>query len=375
MFCLRKYFFNHRYVLKVFSNKHSVDKSESKIFNLEKMKILWVILILFKLSLVTSESYINGTIGNEVYCTYDDRTICEEIQGYVVDNDNSLIDSEDFEMTAIDRNENVKGFYITKCTVGDFYSCNVENVIKFLPIKISDTFPNLLTIRAEYKSISKIRKENLKNLNKLRFLDLTGNKIETIEAGSFDDLVELISLGMSNNKIKNLHENLFKNLVKLEELYLQDNQISLFKPKQFENLKNLKFLDLSGNQLDSVHEDIFKDLGNLEKIKFVNCNLKSLPQRIFENLLELKSLDGEKNQLKTLPENLFINNQKLALIFLKHNKLQRLTYKTFENLPIIEFIALKDNECIDVDFGDWRLKGPMDNFHKDQLKKELKEKC
>ncbi|KAG5669783.1 hypothetical protein PVAND_000076 [Polypedilum vanderplanki] len=342
------------------------------------MKILQTSLVLiFGVSLAISKSFINGTLENDDYCTrtFYERPTCENILIYLIDNDKTLIDSEDFEMTEIDRNDLVKGLYFTECSADTFYSCEFENNMKFLPIRISDKFPNLLTIHAQAKSISKIRKNNLEHLSKLGKLDLTYNIIEIIEVGSFDDLVELISLRLSNNKIKNLDENIFKNLVKLEELLLNQNEISVMKPKLFENLRTLKVLDISGNTLVTIHEDLFKNLVNLIRLAMTGCKLESLPEKIFENLQKLKYLHLSENYLTTLAENLFINNQNLVLIYLNYNKIQTLKYKTFENLPNVQVIELKGNECIHANFGEIFSNIPLDDHKKEQLKNELNQKC
>ncbi|KAG5669789.1 hypothetical protein PVAND_000082 [Polypedilum vanderplanki] len=342
------------------------------------MKILVGILIfVLTITSIASESVINGELANERYnCTWDKRLICENILAYLVDDKSTIIDSEDFEMT-VDRNEYVEGFYFSQCTMENYHICAFQknHKIKFLPIKISDKFPNFVVIFAEVKSFLKIRKDSFQNLNKLRKLALAKNNIETIETGSFDDLVELKTLTLSQNKIKNADENIFKNLVNLEESSIDNNEISVLNPKLFENLRKLKELDISANKLDSIHENLFKNLVNLETLEIQNCDLRSLPETIFENLPELKTLTASKNQLKTLPENLFKNNQNFISLDFSRNKIQKLSYKTFENLPNIKYIALKGNECINADFGQWFKAELINDYQKNQLKNELNEKC
>ena len=63
--------------------------------------------------------------------------------------------------------------------------------IKFLPIKVSEKFPNLLGLEAGLCSLTTISTANFKGLNKLRFLGLQYNQIKKIRSDVFEDLVAL----------------------------------------------------------------------------------------------------------------------------------------------------------------------------------------
>ena len=66
--------------------------------------------------------------------------------------------------------------------------------IFYLPENISDKFPNLVGLSAELCSIKALRRENFKNLHKLKYLWLTQNSLEMIPSNTFDDLVALETL-------------------------------------------------------------------------------------------------------------------------------------------------------------------------------------
>lgn len=59
------------------------------------------------------------------------------------------------------------------------------------------------------------------------FLDLTSNKIASIEAGSLGQLPELIHLRMRSNSLESIADGTFRNLPQLQTLDLGDNRFVL----------------------------------------------------------------------------------------------------------------------------------------------------
>lgn len=70
--------------------------------------------------------------------------------------------------------------------------------IAHLPVKIDESFPSLMGYSAYACSIKGISKANFKGLNKLRYLSLQRNMIEIVPSDSFDDLLNLEYLKLSN---------------------------------------------------------------------------------------------------------------------------------------------------------------------------------
>lgn len=78
---------------------------------------------------------------------------------------------------------------------GLYFAENKE--IYFLPEKLAETFPNLLTYFAHSCSITEVSKIHFENLVKLRTLELFRNQIEKIPSNTFEDLKSLEHLDLS----------------------------------------------------------------------------------------------------------------------------------------------------------------------------------
>lgn len=71
--------------------------------------------------------------------------------------------------------------------------------IFYLPIRLQESFPEIIRIEADHCTIKSISYENFKGLRKLVLLDLRYNRIESIVKNTFDDLVSLKWLWLRKN--------------------------------------------------------------------------------------------------------------------------------------------------------------------------------
>jgi Leucine-rich repeat (LRR) protein len=69
--------------------------------------------------------------------------------------------------------------------------------IFYLPVEIAEVFPNLEAYSAWDCSLETVSNKNFKNLTRLMVLNLSNNKIATIEMDTFEDLAGLRELHLS----------------------------------------------------------------------------------------------------------------------------------------------------------------------------------
>lgn len=69
--------------------------------------------------------------------------------------------------------------------------------IYFLPVRIYQSYPNLIGIYAGKQKIREISKKNFQNLLKLEYLFLNNNNIRKVKSDTFEDLIKLkvVNLG------------------------------------------------------------------------------------------------------------------------------------------------------------------------------------
>lgn len=72
-----------------------------------------------------------------------------------------------------------------------------NNKILYLPVLISEIYPNLVTFSAVGSSFTSVSKENFKNLRKVKHLRLSRNMIENLNINSFEDLAQLQEIYLS----------------------------------------------------------------------------------------------------------------------------------------------------------------------------------
>lgn len=229
--------------------------------------------------------------------------------------------------------------YARDSDVSGFLIMNKKGV-KFLPTHLHRTFSELLGFGILNCSVTVIEGDSLKNMSKLKILNMVSNKIRQITDDAFTDLVNLENLFLDHNQIQFLGQNTFKSLKKLRVLYLNMNQIKV------------------------VHSNMLASLVKVQQINLDRNKIHELPENIFDNVLNLEKLALSGNKLERLPRNLFKNNLKLEIIWLGINNIKFINANMFDNLLSLKFVSLESNICIDARY---------ENLV--SLRNDLKQKC
>lgn len=163
-----------------------------------------------------------------------------------------------------------------------------------------------------YNGLSRIPTKALRYLQKLRFLDLTGNEISLVERDSFR--------GLQNT---------------LQTLILSDNSISELTMESFQGLPNLKVIDLSSNNLHEINPDVFREqMNSLEKVILADNLITEIPYIAVSLLKSLKVLDLSSNRLTSIQMHHTSQplNVKLSLeqLHLEHNQIHHIQPVSFQ---------------------------------------------
>ncbi|XP_056139447.1 tsukushi [Lampris incognitus] len=102
----------------------------------------------------------------------------------------------------------------------------------------------------------------------LRYLNLDGNPITSIEEGAFDQLKDLVYLSLSGL-----------------------NELQKIQPQSFKSLQSLQILDLSNNpKLKMLAPAVFSGLVSLQELNLSNSGVTSLPSNMLAHFPSIKSI-------------------------------------------------------------------------------------
>ncbi|VDN18285.1 unnamed protein product [Gongylonema pulchrum] len=168
----------------------------------------------------------------------------------------------------------------------------------------------------------------LRELSKLRTLDLESNNITEITNNPEVEFTSEIELKLSNNRIKHIYDNAFDSFQKFSRLDLSYNQISTISGNAFGTISQMRQIDLSYNRI--VH----------------------IPAGTFKNVAKsLQWMNLEENQLHQLPsaiqqlDNNTISNLKPALteLLLAFNRLTEIPTHALNEMSRLRHLDLSKN--------------------------------
>lgn len=177
----------------------------------------------------------------------------------------------------------------------------------------------------------------------LESLDLSGNVLRAVEAGTLSFMEKLLHLDLSSNKISFIQS--LTGLDNLESLNLGHNRLSLINLTTFDGLQNLKTLDLSFNSLTTLSGEPFQNLWYLETWDISHNKLTGLDVEMgFEHL---KTIVFTHNQLKRA--NFVKTLPRVQHIDISFNQIDALYVDTFSKGQIVKKFNVSNNGLSHVD--------------------------
>lgn len=162
---------------------------------------------------------------------------------------------------------------------------------------------NTTTLFLTANNISHLTEDSFPvRLEQLTDLHLSGNQMEHVDGGVFDNLPNLHSLDLSNNRIKNFSSDAFPEDNKIQVLNLSHALYNISYPDLSNLLKHsfpkLSYLNLSNNDLKVLPDDA-AGLSDLTTLDLRNNSLVLISDILFRSQV-LVHLDLRDNALKEL---------------------------------------------------------------------------
>jgi Leucine-rich repeat (LRR) protein len=202
--------------------------------------------------------------------------------------------------------------------------CELKKLSKSL-FNVSATGLSLFVTQCQIKEIEI---NFLNGLGIWSYLSMSFNPLEILRRYTFaNDGIQIINL--SSNRIRTIENEAFINLPNISEILLQNNLLQRLIPEYFSNVPCLAKLDLSLNKirkLDRFSFRFFQQHGAV--IKLDDNKIVEVDVRAFENFTsQNSSITLTNNLIESLSKGLFDNNM-FSSVDLSCNKFQ----KTLKNL-------------------------------------------
>ncbi|XP_066585681.1 chaoptin [Prorops nasuta] len=211
---------------------------------------------------------------------------------------------------------------------------------------------SLWELELPYNRLIRVPSKSFRHLQKLRLLDLTGNRISNIVPENWRGLEDsLQTLRLGRNAIDRLPADAFAGLSSLELLDLHENSLRDIDPSVFrDGMPRLAYLYLNDNQLTHIP---YAQLSSLKRIRTLDLAFNQISMMIQQPQQEREihglqmSLDVlrlDYNHIETLPIGAFQH-------FFRINR----TYLNGNPLNMIEDGAFRDSRIRELYFSDCHL--------------------
>ena len=177
-------------------------------------------------------------------------------------------------------------------------------------------------------------------LNQLEEITIENNQLTMIPE-SFCNLKNLRCLNLSRNRISTINSSVFKCICNLRSLWLNNCEL-MYLPREIENLKFLEKLGLKSNSLQIIPEE----MGLLTNLRWLNVEkneLVSLPSQL-KNLKNLNYLNLSKNKFEEIPTEMPFQN--LTILIISNNLIKSLKDDDILSLSLLEKVDLRENPFV-----------------------------
>ncbi|GAB1600118.1 toll-like receptor 4 [Argonauta hians] len=255
----------------------------------------------------------------------------------------SLHNLETLEIKKFKMNENLNNFTSNNLSKLKNLSL-IENKIHNISENVFQSLGNLTKLVIKQNEMEKLLDPQIfVHLNSIEFLDLSNNAIREISKRALENNESKLKFfNISHNKITEDHLKHFKNLSELEILILDNNQITSLGGNIFQNMNQLKTLSVKYNQLTKLHKTHLSGLNNLEKL-VLNNNLLLIESSAMEALPHLETLYLENQQLNETMSMDWLENTNgwIKKLYLKGNRLNvKQLWKSIKTLAHLEVLDL-----------------------------------
>jgi len=236
----------------------------------------------------------------------------------------------------------IGGNPIPTCTFSNAAQILSTGVTTNIPTVICESFPMLESLAMEGIQIETLEPNPFHLCSNLKTLRLKGNRIPVINSHAFSN-TKLQTLDLSYNRLQSLNNLALYNLGDLRSLNLQSNSGIYLPPNVFDSIYSLVTLDLRSCRISTIETGWFKNITNLNTLHLSSNSFQTIPSTAFNNLRNLVYLSMSYGSLSSLPANTFYYNTRLQTLLLNQNSLSSISASLFANIQNLVTLSLSYN--------------------------------
>ncbi|XP_057649344.1 leucine-rich repeats and immunoglobulin-like domains protein 2 isoform X2 [Chionomys nivalis] len=229
----------------------------------------------------------------------------------------------------------------------------VHNLIPEINAEALQLYSALESLDLSSNIITEIKTSSFPQMS-LKYLNLSNNRITTLEAGCFDNLSgSLLVVKLNRNRISMIPPKVFK-LPHLQFLELKRNRIKTVEGLTFQGLDSLRSLKMQRNGISILKDGAFFGLNNMEELELEHNNLTGVSKGWLYGLRMLQQLYMSQNAIERISPDAWEFCQRLSELDLSNNQLTRLDESAFVGLSLLERLNLGDNRVTHIADGVFR---------------------
>jgi len=192
---------------------------------------------------------------------------------------------------------------------------------------------------------------NFKEYDNIINLSLAKNSIHTIELFAFVNLKQLKHLDLSENRLESMDDRIIEANNELTYLDLSRNKFMMLDDKPLLISASLEFLSLRGSHLSHIYDSFFSEMPKIIDLDISDNLLNTLQSSIFDPLEKIQYLNIEYNSFtcdSTLEHTLKVLKQRR--VFVKTDKCNKHSKKVmFEKMIMLDNPEKETKEDVEIE--------------------------
>lgn len=232
-----------------------------------------------------------------------------------------------------------------------------------VPIEVFLMFPRLYRLNIKLP-ITKVPTDGLVNAKELMYLFLVSAKLHNISTETFPPMNRLKHLDLGFNEIETIGDFTFANLT-LKKLELSGNKLVSINRSIFTGLSELQYLDLSKNVIQTIENGAFSGLIELLSLLLHENKLKVLDDHVFDGPKALRTISLYANQIDNIG-NSFCALNHLFSLDLQNNTISDIDLVKISKFPELVHLNLRnttfDSEKLNISSEELSFLSPLESL-------------